>query len=299
MSRKGTSKSNGRKDQYDRFYTDVTVADSLVKSMLTCHPEYSDENYLFCEPSAGQGSFVKALEDNGINNILAFDIVPSEKLLCDTPISGKDFLTTTSNDMTLNDKQYDKGHIIFVGNPPFGVQGNLSIAFVNHCLELGGVVWLILPPTFRKESYLSKIPRGVIETVISPQSYDYSLPDGGTRKVPSSFIGFSYVVSKPAIPSIKELVDTVPFITCKQEDAQFSIRRVGGTAGTASTRTDVSTQSNYMCRVKDDSEMSVDDIIATINRTDFPERDWSVGPRSISKRELLTRLSKSFSEIDD
>lgn len=211
----------------------------------------------------------------------------------DRHISIKDFLTVTSDDMVFNGKQYDKD-IIFVGNPPFGVQGNLSIAFVNHCLELGRAVWFILPPTFRKESYLSKIPHGMIGRVVLPESCDYSLPDGEMRKVPSAFISFNYVESKPATPSINELADTVPFVTCKQEDAQFSIRRVGGTAGTASTRTDVSTQSNYMCRVKDDSDISADDIIAIINSTTFPERDWSVGPRSISKRELLTRLSEAF-----
>lgn len=153
--------------------------------------------------------------------------------------------------------------------------------------------------SIRKESYLSKTPHGVIDKAISLQSCDYSLPDGDTRKVPSAFIGLGYVENKPATPSTKGLADIVPFVTCKQEDAQFSVRRVGGTAGTASTRTDVSAQSNYMCRVKDDSDMPMDDIITTINRTDFPERDWSVGTRSISKRELLTRSSESFSKTND
>ena len=292
--RRGTSKSNGRKDAYDRFYTKGDEANRLVRYMLDRHQEYRTGDFLFIEPSAGTGSFVKALHDNGIQNVLAYDLMPATDSVSGTKITKCDFMSVSPSDCTYRETMYDKSHIVFVGNPPFGIQGNLSIAFVNHCLELGNVVWFILPPTFQKESYLRKVPHGIITDVIKVSDDDYTLPDGSCRRVPSAFIEFSYVETKPQMPSIREYADKVPFVLCDRDTAEFSIRRVGGNAGKASQRTDVSEQSNYFGRLRDDSDLSVADVISVINGTDFPSRDWSVGPRSISKRELLGSLSRRF-----
>lgn len=291
---KGTSKSNGRKDTYDRFYTNQDEAYELVCYMLKKHPEYLDDDYLLVEPSAGTGSFVKALESAGIKNILAYDLVPANIKVCNTSIAKHDFMTISSKDLALHEHLYDKEHIIFIGNPPFGVQGNLSIAFVNHCLELGNAVWFILPPTFKKMSYLKKIPHGIIQDNHEVENDCYTLPDASTRTVPSSFIEFIYVKTKPKQPSLHDYEEKLPFSFCKKSEADFSIRRVGGNAGKASLKTDVSEQSNYFMRLKTHDADDAENIIQKINQTSFPSRDWSVGPRSISKLELIQELSEAF-----
>ena len=56
---KGTTKNKGRKDPYDRYYTNVDEAKRLVDVLLSTHPELSD--FFFIEPAAGNGSFVLAM----------------------------------------------------------------------------------------------------------------------------------------------------------------------------------------------------------------------------------------------
>lgn len=88
------------------------------------------------------------------------------------------------------------------------------------------------------------------------------------------------------------------FLTKSDTDsADFTIRRVGGTSGTATADTSVSTQSNYFCQTRDGYDTGT--IIDTINGIDFPERDWSVGPRSLSQREIARRVIEAMGEPDE
>ena len=299
-STRGTSKHNGRKDKFDRFYTPQESADYLTGRMLGSMSPETIAGTLFVEPSAGSGSFVTALEKYGIQNIIAIDLCPVTNATCHTEIHSGDFLKTSHNDLLgMAGRDFPWERIVFVGNPPFGVQGDLSIAFVNHCLELGSDVWFILPPTFRKESYCDRIPNGMIADVIEMPVTSYSLPDGSARVVPSAFIHYMRVASKPARIGTPELLAMLPFefvsmkgTSCKTDC--FTIRRVGGTAGKASERTDVSPASNYLCRLHDGCGMSVDDVIKMINAIEFPERDWTVGPRSLSMREIANGWDRTY-----
>ena len=289
MKRKGTTKNIGRKDSHDRFYTSPDEARRLVSFLIEQHPECCGKDIVFVEPSAGCGSFTKAVEEAGLA-VLSYDIAPAAEPVCSTPIVKADFLALTREKL-IEDAGFENPSFVFIGNPPFGVQGDLSIAFINHCFELGAsAVYFILPPTFRKESYLAKLPHAEISTVIELQDTAYLLPSGEKVDVPSCFIGFSYVESKPAPKDTSELLESLPFEFCPKAESSFSIRRVGGTAGLASTNMDLSENSNYFCRLKADcSEWTLKSAIAAINELEFPERDWTVGPRSVSKRELASR----------
>lgn len=294
MGIKGSTKNSGRKDPHDRFYTTAGEAGRLVSLMVSEEPGYARGGYVFVEPSAGSGSFVKALEERSLP-VIAYDIIPAEERVCEAPIFERDFL---SLDAPLLREAADAiegdAKIVFVGNPPFGVQGDLSIAFINHCFELGAdAVWFILPPTFRKESYLAKMPHAEIRGVYPLECDSYDLPDGGKRIVPSFFIRFGYVESKPEPVPTSELLARLPFEFCGREDAGFCIRRVGGTAGQARLDTSLSAQSNYFCRVREGSGYTAPQLVEMISGLEFPERDWTVGPRSVSKREVARRWLES------
>ena len=291
MGAKGTTKNSGRKDEHDRFYTTRAEAARLMSEMKKLVPSFFDGNTLFVEPSAGAGSFVIACEDMSLP-VLAYDLIPSDAPVCATPIKTQDFLAldkaVLANDAAVAGSPREK--MVFIGNPPFGVQGDLSVSFVNHCFELGAdEVWFILPPTFRKESYLAKMPHAEIARIVELSTTSYELPDGAMRDVPSVFICFSYIEKKPDPIPTSSYLEKLPFEFCKKKDAEFTVRRVGGTSGEARMDTSLSEQSNYFCKMKDGQNMKATEAVEKICALDFPERDWTVGPRSVSKRELARR----------
>lgn len=254
------------------------------------------------EPSAGNGGFVTALERRHVPNIVAIDLCPAMDTTCGTKIHQSDFLKTSREDiLAMSGHDFPAERITFVGNPPFGVQGDLSIAFVNHCLELGGDAWFILPPTFRKESYIDRIICGEIADAIDMPVTSYALPDGSSRAVPSVFLHYVRVASKPACIDTPCLIAMLPFefVSVRRDgaprgDGCFSIRRVGGNAGKAAARTDVSPSSNYLCRLRPGCGLGVSDVVAMIDAIDFPERDWTVGPRSLSMREIANGWMRTY-----
>ena len=284
---KGATKSNGQKDKLDRFYTSPDEACRLVAALPTFVP-FLDENSGivpdFYEPSAGDGAFVRAVEieyDDKPVDIHAYDIAPSPSPLCYTKIGEQDFLTA--------DIPYSDNRIV-IGNPPFGEQGRLCFEFVEKALEIAPYVCFILPPSFKKESYQRRLGLSPV-AIIELDDTQYRVGDS-TIDVPSSFFVFD---KHHVFVAEKVDFDKLPFSFLSKSDtdkADFTIRRVGGTSGTANKRTDVSKQSNYFCSTKDGYD--TDNIIKMINDIDFPERDWSVGPRSLSQREIAKRVIETL-----
>ena len=288
---KGVTKSNGQKDKLDRFYTSVDEACRIVASLPAIIPlldKNSDIVPDFYEPSAGDGAFVRAIEieyDDKPVNIHAYDIAPSSTTLCYTKILEQDFLAA--------DIHYSDNRIV-IGNPPFGEQGRLCFEFVEKALQIAPYVCFILPPSFKKESYQRRLGLSPV-AIIELDDTQYRVGDS-TIDVPSSFFVFD-----KHNKFIEEKIDfdKLPFVFLPKNDsdkADFTIRRVGGMSGMASKHTDVSKQSNYFCLTK--NGWDTDDIIKMINRTDFPERDWSVGPRSLSQREIAKRVIKTIKKIN-
>ncbi len=79
--------------------------------------DYSD--YTFIEPSVGNGSFYNFLPDDkkigiDIDANIKFDNVIVSDYLDFTPKNGK---------------------YIVIGNPPFGLRGNLALRFINHSFK--------------------------------------------------------------------------------------------------------------------------------------------------------------------
>lgn len=288
---KGTTKNNGQKDQLDRFYTPADEALRLlfdlpaIVPLLAGNPDCSCIE--FYEPSAGDGAFVRAVEELYPSaSVRAFDIAPSPSPLCDTAIGEQDFLDA--------DIPYSDNRIV-IGNPPFGEQGRLCFQFVEKALDIAPTVCFILPPSFKKESYQKRIGLSPV-AVIELDDTAYRVGDG-LIDVPSCFFVFDreHRFVEDEIDFGKLPFEFLP--KNKADFADFTIRRVGGTSGTAAADTSVSTQSNYFCRTCDGYDTGT--IIDTINGIDFPERDWSVGPRSLSQREIARRVLEVMNEKDD
>ena len=169
------------KDEYrdkDQFYTTQKTAEYCYNKTLEVLKElkidYSD--YIFIEPSAGCCNFYSLLPKN---KRIGVDIDPKGKLK--NELIESDYLNFYPD----TSKKY-----IVVGNPPFGLRGNLALRFINHSYDFADVVAFILPPLFNstgkgvpmkrvkgyKLAHTEKLPRN---------SYEY--PDGTLVDVATIF----------------------------------------------------------------------------------------------------------------
>lgn len=134
-----------KNNELDKFYTNPLITDELTKilfGMFNFLGKKSD-NYIFIEPSAGSGNFVKSLLKLNVNkdNIFAYDIDP-----CDESVTKKDFFKVNLKNIKKNKT------LIAIGNPPFGKKGKLALKFLNKLLKHCDIVALILPKTFDRYS---------------------------------------------------------------------------------------------------------------------------------------------------
>jgi hypothetical protein len=169
------------KDDYrdkDQFYTTQKTANYCYKKALEVIHQLGidDKEYTFIEPSAGCCNFYSLLPKD---RRIGVDIDPKGRLKKE--LIKSDFL----NYYPEKSKKY-----IVLGNPPFGLRGNLALRFINHSFEFADVVAFILPPLFNstgkgvpmkrvkgyKLAYTEKLPRN---------SYEY--PDGTLVDVATIF----------------------------------------------------------------------------------------------------------------
>lgn len=118
------------KDQFFTEKSNVKKCISILKKKLE-ELGLNENDYTYIEPSAGDGSFFNELPKD---RRIGIDIEPK----CDEVISGN-FLKWYPK----NDKKY-----ITIGNPPFGLRGNLALRFINHASKFSDFVVFILPQLF-------------------------------------------------------------------------------------------------------------------------------------------------------
>lgn len=121
----------------DQFFTLPDVAKYCFEKAIekiTCS-EIDINDYLFIEPSAGCCSFYELLPEN---KRIGIDIEPKGKLA--SQLIEMNYLQFYPQD---KNKKY-----IVIGNPPFGLRGNLALRFINHSFEFADFVAFILPPLF-------------------------------------------------------------------------------------------------------------------------------------------------------
>ena len=198
----------------------------------------------------------------------------------------------TTNDIALycialieDIKKYDLIIEPSAGSGPFGTNGNIALNFIKESSFADGIAF-ILPKSFKKESVKNRIPLNFTLKLEQDLPSNSFILNGNTYNVPCVFQ--YWIKSDTPRTIIKGSVksDIIEFVD--KDKADFRIQRVGGNAGKASKDINKSISSNYF--IKNISNIDTDILITMINNHIFPTINDTVGPRSLSKRELVKEI---------
>lgn len=149
----------------DQFFTPADTSKYCYQKFIEIITGKGDDknNYIFVEPSAGNGVFLKLLP---ILSRIGLDIEPKFD-----EILEQDFLDWQPSE----DKKY-----IVIGNPPFGLRGQLALKFINHASEFADYVCFILPQLFESDGKGVPRKRVIGLNLIYSEKLDskFELPDG-------------------------------------------------------------------------------------------------------------------------
>ena len=119
---------------HNEFFTKNDIAkycfDTFISFLKTHKIDFS--KYIFIEPSCGNLSFYNLMPKNAR---LGIDLEYKND-----SVLHKNFLDYRPKDLS---KKY-----VIVGNPPFGLRGNLALRFLNHGSKFSDFIAFILPPLF-------------------------------------------------------------------------------------------------------------------------------------------------------
>ena len=262
----------------DKYYTNPNVANLCIEKIMEyLKPTRQD---LLIEPSAGNGSFIKGMKEIS-NRCEFYDIEPEN-----SEIIKQDY-------MALNiERLLNETNLIHViGNPPFGRQSTMAIKFIKHSSKFANSISFILPKSFKKDSMQKHFPLDfhlIFQQDIEENGF---LVDDNVYDVPCVFQiwqrkGENRSVSEKLIPKGFQFVK-------KSENPDIAFRRVGVYAGNIfkDEIENKSEQSHYFIKF---DEKIPESTIEQLNTIVFDSRDNTVGPRSISKQELMKHYNTYF-----
>jgi hypothetical protein len=253
-----------RTNTKDQYYTKLSIAKECIDSILEKCPDVSQ--YQWIEPSAGNGSFLKALP-NSIKSI-GIDLDPK----MDGVLKG-DFLTWEPT---------SEAKRVFFGNPPFGKQGSLAKSFIQHSSKYAEIIAFILPRSFVKPSMSRAFPSKfhcILEKELPKDSFEVNKV---AYDVPCVFqIWQKQSEDRQSVISVKE--SGFHYVKVS-EDFHLVIRRVGAKAGTCHLKSDkeFNAQTHYFLKLDNQGKSQM--LLDAMNRHVFPSN--TVGPRSLSKSEV-------------
>tara|TARA_B110001450_G_scaffold194755_1_gene183037 strand:- start:54 stop:926 length:873 start_codon:yes stop_codon:yes gene_type:complete len=265
----------------DKFYTSETVVKECMK-IIDDKLEINKSKDICIEPSAGNGAFIKGIK-TVCDNCKFYDIEPEH-----VDITQQDFLK-------LDMSQFKKKGVTIhcIGNPPFGRQSSLSIKFIKHCATYCDTISFILPKSFKKESLRKHFPLDfhlIHEYDIPEEAF---LVNGKTHNVPCVFQ--IWVKKTFQRPRPTKLIPIHFKFVKKNMDHDISFRRVGVNAGVIDTQTEhKSFQSHYFIKFKD-VEVN-EELLENIKNIHYDNCEHTVGPKSISKQELIKEFNKLLLE---
>lgn len=263
------TKSNGQKDPLDRFYT----PDDIVQKCLTIL-NLNDYDCII-EPSAGMGNFSKYLPKDSYS----YDINPN----------GENIIE--ADWFKLDKKQFKGNNILVIGNPPFGEQNRLAIKFFNEAATFCNTIAFILPLSFKKDSVQNNLDLNFsLKNELILNEVNFNVKNEANIKVPCVFQVWEKTNSKREKIKLKTTSELFNFTT--PDKADFRIQRVGGNAGKASLDLNRAISSNYF--IKNNSSKSNEDFINFINELSFPSISFTVGPKSLSKGELIKIIEDNW-----
>ena len=269
----GETKSQGQKDKLDRFYTPLEIASKCV-SLL----DLSKYDCII-EPSAGTGNFLTALNSN---LVYGYDIAPA----------SSEYNIIEADWLKLDKTQFKSfKSILVIGNPPFGQQNNLAVNFFNESARFSNTIAFILPLSFKKDSVQNRLDLNFhLVKELNLQECEFLLLNEEKVTVPCVF----QIWERKEKPRTKVKLKTTSqfFSFVEKTSADFRIQRVGGNAGKASFDLTKSPSSNYF--IKNLSELSNEDFVNKINNLIFPSIAFTVGPKSLSKGEMISVIEENL-----
>ena len=250
----------------DQFYTNPEYARSFLSKIDNLVDRSSFDIQL--EPSAGTGSFFDLMETN---KRVGLDLDPKSPGILQTDFFEWNWPRDKS--------------VITIGNPPFGKNASLAVKFFNHAAKFSDVIAFILPRTFRKASVINRLHKNF------HLIYDETVPDNSFL-----FDGSAYNVwccaqiwirkperrTKIEIKKLSEMNEWFSIVPAEQAD--FSIQRVGGGAGTIRTKDfkNYSKLSNYFIKAHDNR------VLPLFQKVDFTQVKFNTaGNPSVSPSELI------------
>ena len=258
-----------RDEGLDKFYTIPSISKKCLEKIESYYNWVEWD--LVIEPSAGNGSFLSQIPTD---KKIGIDISPEHP-----DIIKQDFLTYTPSNVS--------GKILVVGNPPFGRVSSLAIKFFNHASKWGDVIAFIIPRTFRRVSVHNKLNRNfhlVFDDEIPMKPCSFNPPM-------MAKCCFQIWEKREHPRGITEKLDPIGYnFVKKTENPDISFRRVGINAGTI---TDIIDDQNVNCFyfIKFTNGLTVKENMDKIKNIQFVHNN-TVGPRSISKQELIIEFTK-------
>jgi len=264
-----------KRNTIDKYYT----KDIVVELCLNLVQKYIqiNEDDLIIEPSAGNGSFITGIKSLS-SNFRFYDLEPDNDEIIKQDYLLYDYISIRDT--------FNKIHVI--GNPPFGRQSSLAIKFIKKSCEFCDSISFILPKSFKKDSLKKIFPLSfhlIFETDLPDKSF---LVDGVEHNVETIF----QIWKKTNIlrTKIKQEEPLNFMFVKKSETPDISFRRVGVNAGIIDINIDnKSIQSHYFIKFKNNN--SINDNIDLLKSIQFNHNN-TVGPRSISKQELIKEFNK-------
>lgn len=302
----------------DQFHTIQQVAEQAVRHLVSFYPQLESHgaDRMWIEPSVGKGAFyIAARKLCAPRHFVLIDLDP--QCIEDTADVREPFVVENLTQDFLSYKA-SQGGCICVGNPPFGQNASMALAFINHAAKFCDVVAFILPNSFHKISIMNRVDRNMHVVHVQNVPENAFLHDGEVVHVPSSFFVFAHSRSAWIEPSLRgaqrALLEAYPinskYITFQREwseETTFMIQRVGNAAGRV-------TREHHLMRGKETSinfyfvivhfEHIADHAASQRVRTSFnmenvEEKYWTAGMASITKSDVVKYLVKEIEERHD
>jgi hypothetical protein len=260
------------RDTTDKFYTKQSAVE-LCKKEINSYITINREQDIIIEPSAGNGAFIDVIKELS-NNYIFYDISPAHP-----EVIKMDYLNFTDKP-----KGYNKIHIIT--NPPFGRQSTMAIKFIKKSCSFCDTLSFILPKSFKKDGMKRHFPLNfhLLKEIDLPKNS--FVVDEKECDVPTCFQIWE---KRDELRKIPEKKSPKGFVFVKKTDnPDISFRRVGIYAGCVSTDIEEkSVQSHYFIKFSNNVQQSIERV-----KTCKFEEDNTVGPKSISKQEVIEEFNK-------